>query len=99
MQLAAQSKSKAPSSRRAPKSARAGTIAAIHITWKKLRPDLRHDAEALRLARLDFMSGVLKREITTSRGLTQAKLGKVLDAMRELEHNPPLPGCRRSRHQ
>ena len=77
---------------RSKKDARAATIAAIHITWKKLRPDLRHDKDELRAERLAFMSRVLKREVTSARDLTQSKLGKVLDAMRDLEIAPLLPG-------
>jgi hypothetical protein len=93
MELARQSTSKAATGRRTPKkSARAATIAAIHITWSKLRRDLKGDKEELRESRLLFMSQVLNREVTTSRGLSQAKLGKVLDAMRALESSPLLPG-------
>ena len=92
MQTASQSSFK--SGDKAPHSkARAGTIAAIHITWKKLRPDLRHDAEALREQRLAFMAGVLKRPVDSSRGLTDRQLGRVLDAMRDLERAPCLPGA------
>jgi len=97
MQLVTQSNVKTGSDRerakRTKKDARAGTIAAIHITWKKLRPDLRHDKDELRESRLAFMSQVLKREVTSSRDLTLRKLGKVLDAMRELERAPLLPGA------
>lgn len=93
MQLANQATSKTPSKpARSKKDARTATIAAIHITWSKLRRDLRGDKEELRESRLQFMSRVLNREITTSRGLSQAKLGKVLDAMRDLESAPLLPG-------
>ncbi|HEY6232111.1 MAG TPA: phage protein GemA/Gp16 family protein [Pyrinomonadaceae bacterium] len=78
--------------KRSKKSARAGTIASIHITWAKIRRDLKGDKDELRESRLVFMSRVLNREVKSSRDLSQAKLGKVLDAMRELERSPTLPG-------
>jgi hypothetical protein len=90
MQLAGQNTFKKLA--RSKKDARAATIAAIHITWSKIRRDLRGDKEELRDSRLQFMARVLNREVTTSRGLSQAKLGKVLDAMRALESAPLLPG-------
>jgi len=98
MQLARQTVFKSEKPARVKKSGRAGTIAAIHIVWKKLRPDLRHDVEGLRAARLDFMNDVLKpkRLIESMRDVSEAKLGKVLDAMRELERAPLLPGAQAS---
>jgi hypothetical protein len=78
----------------ASRSIRARTIAAIHVTWKKLRPYLTDDPEQLRQARLDFINDVLKSktEITSMRSVSDARLGRVLDAMRELERSPGLPG-------
>jgi hypothetical protein len=90
MQLARQSTSKP--SKKDTRSARAKTVAAIHITWGKLRRDLKGDKDELRDSRLVFMSRVLNRDVKSSRDLSQAKLGKVLDAMRELERSPVLPG-------
>jgi hypothetical protein len=74
------------------RSVRARTIAAIHLTWKKLRRDL-HDPAESREQRLTFMAGVLKKQsLGSSRDLTDKQLGKVLDAMRDLENAPELPG-------
>jgi len=92
MQLARQTAFKSEKPAPSKKDNRARTIAAIHITWKKLRPDLRHDKDELRESRLQFMSTVLNRDIKSSRDLTLSKLGKVLDAMRKLEVEPLLPG-------
>jgi hypothetical protein len=91
MQLAARQERRRRSS---PRSTRDRTIAAIHITWKKIRRDLR-DAEESREQRLAFMVGVLnlRRPIASSRDLTDRQLGKVLDRMRELERQPELPGA------
>jgi len=73
-------------------SVRSKTIAAIHLTWKKLRRDL-SDADESREQRLTFMAGVLKKDsISSTRDLTDRQLGRVLDAMRELERAPELPG-------
>lgn len=92
MQLAPQTTSNNKKPAKAKKDARAGTIAAIHITWSKIRRDLKGDKDELRESRLQFMSQVLKRDVKSSRDLSQAKLGKVLDAMRDLERSPTLPG-------
>ncbi|HKO43367.1 MAG TPA: phage protein GemA/Gp16 family protein [Pyrinomonadaceae bacterium] len=92
MQLARQSTFKNEKPARSKKDVRAATIAAIHVTWKKLRRDLKGDADELREQRLAFMSRVLNCEVKSTRDLTPAKLGKVLDAMRELERAPTLPG-------
>lgn len=82
-----------PHSKKEKRSARARTIAAIHITWAKIRRDLKGDKDELREARLQFMSRVLKRDVKSSRDLSLSKLGKVLDAMRDLEQAPLLPGA------
>lgn len=96
MQLAVQNTDNQPADKkpaRSKKDARAGTIAAIHITWGKICRGKKLDKDELRQARLDFMSTVLNREVTSAAGLSQAKLGKVLDAMRDLEREPLLPGA------
>jgi hypothetical protein len=68
-------------------------ISAIHIKWKKLRPDLRHDNDALRDERLAFITDTLKlkRTLNSMRELTNRQLGLVLDAMTRLESQPQLP--------
>jgi hypothetical protein len=68
-------------------------IAAIHLEWKKLRPDLRHDAGALRDERLSFITDALnlKRPLTSVRHLSDRQLGLALDAMRRLKSQPRLP--------
>jgi hypothetical protein len=82
---------------RSKKDARAGTIAAIHITWGKICRGKKLDKDELRQARLDFINNVLNPktpiESLRDRVMTQAKLGKVLDAMRDLERAPLLPGA------
>lgn len=89
MQLARQERRHRTSQR----STRARTIAAIHITWKKLRRDLR-DPDESREQRLTFIAGVLnlKQPLESTRELTDKQLGRVLDRMRELEGQPELPG-------
>jgi len=91
MQTAAQQQRRARASTR---STRARTIAAIQITWKKIRRDLR-DPEELREQRLAFMADVLKlrKPLGSTRDLTDKQLGRVLDRMRELEGQPELPGA------
>lgn len=68
-------------------------IAAIHITWTKLRPDLRHDKDELRDERLAFITDVLKlkRPPASMRDLTSRQLGIVLDAMKSKAAQPALP--------
>jgi hypothetical protein len=74
------------------RSVRDKTIAAIHIVWSKIRRDLKGDKEELRASRLAFMSQVLNKDVKSSRDVSDAKLGKVLDRMRELERAPGLFG-------
>jgi hypothetical protein len=85
--------------RAAPKkrSVRAGTLAAIHITWKKLNPDL--EGEDLRTARLTFITGALKLRapLKSMRRLNDRQLGRVIDEMRRLESAPALPGVETGR--
>jgi hypothetical protein len=93
MQLARQeARRQREEQRREERSARSRMIAAIQITWKKIRPDL-NNPEELREQRLEFMAGVLrKKQIKSSRDCTTRQLGLVLDAMREFERQPEIPG-------
>lgn len=70
-------------------------IAAIHIEWKRLRPDLRHSADELRDERLAFISNALGLKFipASMSDLTDKQLGKVLDALRDLQEQPRLPNC------
>jgi hypothetical protein len=73
---------------------RAKMIAAVHIEWKKLRPDLHLDDESLRAERLVFVQDALKlkKPVSSLRVLSNAQLGRVLDAMRRLRAQPRLGG-------
>ena len=66
-------------------SVRAATLRAIHVTWRKVAFDL--EAEELRDARLAFCTEVLnlRKPLKSIRKLSPAQLGRILDAMRELE--------------
>jgi hypothetical protein len=88
MQVARQERRNRTSQR----STRSKTIAAIQITWKKIRRDL-CDPEESREQRLTFMAGVLnlKRPLESTRDLTDKQLGRILDRLRELEWQPELP--------
>jgi hypothetical protein len=92
MQLAKQSSSKAPSkpAHSKKKSAHAGTMQAIHATWRKVAPPTVVDAEDLRNERLNFAARVLSlnQPLKSMSGLSGAQLGRVLDAMRALERAP-----------
>jgi hypothetical protein len=79
-------------SRTSQRSTRSKTIAAIQITWKKVRRDL-SDVDESREQRLTFIAGVLnlKGPIASTRDLTDKQLGRVLDRLRELERQPELP--------
>jgi|SRR5260370_477392 len=93
MQTASQNQSKAvsipPHSKK--KSARAGTIAAIHVTWKKINPLL--ETDELRDARLAFCIELLglRKQLKSMTRLSDKQLGRVIDAMREIERAPGLP--------
>jgi len=96
MQLAKQSTSKAAPKRRTPKrSAHAGTMQAIHATWRKVAPPTVVDAEDLRTERLSFAARVLNlnKPLESLSGLSGAQLGRVLDAMRELERATSRPAA------
>lgn len=66
----------------------------IHGNFAKMRPDLRHDTEGLRVARLLFATQVLKLRapLVSMKRLNETQLGRVIDAMRREMNNPQLPG-------
>ncbi|GEM_PF-5580290 len=61
-------------------------LAAVHIEWKKLRLDLRHDVEALREERLLWVSSLFgwKRPVKSMSALSNKQLAVVLDELRQL---------------
>ncbi len=69
-------------------------LAAIHVTWHRLRPDLHHDKDVERDERLAFIADTLrlKRPVSSMRSLTVQQLGRVLDALRRFEAQPHLVG-------
>lgn len=77
--------------------ARYKMIAAVQIIWKQIRVDLHGDEEALRAERLIYITEVLslKRPLSSIRTLSDAQLGRVLDAMRRLQTQPRLTGYTR----
>lgn len=86
----------APAKRRAGKpttNVRGQTLRAIHATWRKIAPS-GLDGDELRDARLAFATKALnlKKPLASIQKCSPAQLGRVLDAMRELEHTPSLPG-------
>jgi hypothetical protein len=103
MQLAKQSTAKALPKRRPPKrgGAHAGTMQAIHATWRKVAPPTVVDAEDLRIERLNFATRVLNlnEPLESLNGLSGAQLGRVLDAMRELERAPTVVQSPKSKVQ
>jgi hypothetical protein len=70
---------------------RGSTLRAIHATWRKICP---LEGEELRDARLVFATHALglRKPLTSTSKLSSAQLGRVLDAMREKERAPELPG-------
>ncbi len=77
------------------KESRRRMIAAIQIQWKQLRPDLRHAPDELRDERLAFCANVLnlRHPLGSVADLTDRQLGKVLDALKEMQSQPRLPNC------
>lgn len=61
-------------------------LAAIHIEWQKMRPDLKHDKDALREERLIWVSNLLgrKQTISSMSDLSDKQLGSILDELRRL---------------
>jgi hypothetical protein len=77
------------------KTVRGETIKAIHATWKKVAVGIDvNDKDELRDGRLRFCEKTLglRRTLKSMSGLSGAQLGRVLDAMRERERAPALPG-------
>ena len=68
-------------------------IAAIHLTWRKLRPDLRHSPEELRDERLTFITDrlKLKHPLKSMRSLNTRQLCQALEEMKRLVSEPLLP--------
>jgi len=75
------------------KPLRSRMLAAVNIKWSQLRPDLKHDKEALHDELLTFAWETLrmKRELTSLRNLSDRQLGLLLDALSALESQPDLP--------
>lgn len=69
-------------------------LAKIHIEFPKLRPDLRHSAEEMRLERLAFCARVLglRKSLDSLRRLTNKQLGRVIEAIKEQKPQGVLPG-------
>ena len=78
---------------RKPTDVRGQTLRAIHATWRKIGPS-GLDGDELREARLAFATKALslKKPLTSIQKCSPAQLGRILDAMRELERTPTLPG-------
>jgi hypothetical protein len=75
--------------------ARRKMLARINIEFPKLRPDLRHSPEELRLERLVFCEKVLslRSPLDSMRRLTNVQLGKVIEAIKREMPQGNLPGC------
>jgi hypothetical protein len=69
-------------------------LAAIHVLWHQLRPDLHHDKNVERDERLAFITEVLrlKRPVSSMRSLSVQQLGRILDELRRFEKQPQLVG-------
>lgn len=78
-----------------PHPSRRKMLAAIHIQWKQLRPDLHHSEDEMRDERLAFITDTLKlrRPLESLSDLTDRQLGLVLDAFKGLRAQPALPNC------
>jgi hypothetical protein len=77
------------------KDSRRKMLAAIHIQWKELRPDLRHSLDELRAERLAFVADLLhfKGGLGSLSELTDRQLSRVLDRFRQMREQPALPNC------
>jgi hypothetical protein len=77
------------------KDNRAKMLGFIHKNFPLLRPDLRHDTEGLKQARLDFATHALKRRVplTSMKGLNEFQLGRVIEAIKFEMRTPVLPGA------
>lgn len=80
--------------RRNSQPARTRMLAAVHVLWHKLRPDLHHDKDQERDERIAFINDVLnlRRPVSSMRSLSDAQLGRVLDELRRREMQPTLAG-------
>jgi hypothetical protein len=69
-------------------------LAKIHIEFPKLRPDLRHSTEELRLERLAFCERVLglRKPLDSLRRLNDKQLGRVIEAIKAEKPQAILPG-------
>ena len=76
-----------------PRTSRSKMIAAIHLQWRNMRPDLRHSPEELRDERLAFITDLLKlkRPLSSMRSLSDRQLGIVLDALNSGRVQTRLP--------
>lgn len=70
-------------------------LAKIHLEFPKLRPDLRHSTEDMRLERLAFCEQVLslRKPLDSMRRLTEKQLSRVIEAIKEKKPQTALPGC------
>jgi hypothetical protein len=70
-------------------------MAKINIEFPKLRPDLRHSTEELRLERLAFCERVLhlRKPLESMRHLTNPQLERVIEAIKAEMPQGALPGC------
>jgi len=77
------------------KNVRNAMLAKINIEFAKLRRDLRHSTEELRLERLAFCERVLnlRRPLDSMRRLTDAQLARVIEAIKAEMPQGTLPGC------
>src|SRR2546423_4188399 len=73
------------------KSMRSRMLAALNIRWKKLRHDLAGDELHDELIAFINDRLRLKEPISSLRSLSDAQLGRSLDALRDLEAQPALP--------
>lgn len=67
----------------------------IHAEFPKLRPDLRHSTDEIRLERLAFCERTLnlRKPLASMRHLTDEQLGRVIEAIKREMSAPVLPGC------
>ena len=67
----------------------------IHAEFPKLRPDLRHSTEELKLERRAFCERALnlRKPLESMSRLSNEQLGKVIEAIKREMPSPQLPGC------
>lgn len=84
-------------SQTATRSPRSRMIAAIHVTFKQVRRDLKGATEdEIREERLAFINDTLrlKRPVKSMRDCTDRQLGLVLDALKRFDAQPALPNSK-----